>query len=190
MKAESSGHVNRKQLLVGASGALIGGVLLAQETAARTAASPPRAFSAAASNVAVGVVERVEPPRLYLRRADDSITVEFADDSVFQRDHPVTLAEFTAGDEVVAEGEWVDGSFLGRSLSNVSHLLEGSITEEARDRIRTSAGVVLITPDTRYLVGRELVADRPAHMEVGSGIAALGRRTPGGDLVGLVITRS
>jgi len=179
--------LNRRRFLVGTGGAVNAFVLEPDTSVASASGRGEAAFSPAVTSSIAGVIERVEPPRLYLRTAEGNVAVEFRRDAVFQRDHRVLLDAFSPGDDVVVEGEWADGVYIGNALAPMLDMLESVVTNVTPDRIQTAGGVILLTRDSRYLVGDALVEEPPPYIAVGALITALGRRERNGDLVGLMI---
>jgi hypothetical protein len=181
--------LNRRHFLIGAGGA-VSGLTLTEAAFGTTSVNLEPPFSAGVNSFCFGVVERIEPPRLYLLGDDGPKTIEFQDGAVFQRDHVVGLADFLPGDEVVVEGEWMSGIFAGTALTTVLSIREGAIIAVAADRVVTSGGTVSITSDTRYFARDAWRRERPTYISAPTRITALGRQEPDGDFVGLMISQA
>lgn len=165
-----SGGLSRRELLLGAGGAMAG---LAGVHAPAVAGRVSR------GDVVAGVVERISAPDEALVRASDgAVQIRFQRTATFWRDHPADLAEFVPGDEVVAEGLWAGDLFKSDYLISMFRPLDGRVVEFTTERIVTTRGVVRLTQDTMVLSEDRTTPARRTHLEVGDEVAVLARRDP------------
>lgn len=80
---------------------------------------------------------------------------------------------FMPGDKVVVEGEWRDGIFMATTLMSLYYSIEGKIIERKQERLETTAGVILLTPDTEPAAAAGYEAEPLAELAVGDEITAL-----------------
>ena len=80
---------------------------------------------------------------------------------------------FMPGDKVVVEGEWRDGIFMATTLMSLYYSIEGKIIERKQERLETTAGAILLTPDTEPAAAAGYEAEPLDELAVGDEIAAL-----------------
>lgn len=129
-----------------------------------------------------GTLERIEQSDLlYLSSLDpnqalQTITVKVLPTATISRGVQgiVNSADdFVPGEKMVAEGNWIDGLFVATALMSLYYFVEGEILERRLERLETTAGVIILTPDTEPAVVEGYEAEPLEKLAAGDEIAAL-----------------
>jgi len=132
----------------------------------------------------IGTLERFElPDLLYLTVATDSdqitaqtIIVKVLESTTISRGVQGIVGDieaFVSGDQIVAEGEWHDGVFVAVTLMSLYHSIEGEIINRKQERLETTSGIILLTPDTKAAATEGYKAESLDDLSNGTEIAAL-----------------
>jgi hypothetical protein len=130
----------------------------------------------------VGTLERLEPPDLlHVSVVPGQPTAETAivkvpnTASVSRGLQGVVhgIEAFVPGDKVVAEGEWEGEVFVATTLMSLYYFIEGEIVERKKERLVTTAGVILLTPESEKAAAAGYEAVPLDELDAGDEIAAL-----------------
>jgi len=72
-----------------------------------------------------------------------------------------------------AEGEWVNGLFVATALMSLYYTVEGEIVARDQKRLETTAGTILLTPESEKAAAAGYEAVSLDELAVGDEIAAL-----------------
>jgi hypothetical protein len=129
-----------------------------------------------------GTLERIEQSDLlYLSSLDpnqarQTITVKVLPTATISRGVQGIVNStdgFVLGEKVIAEGNWVDGLFVATALMSLYYFVEGEILERKQERLETTAGIILLTPDTEPAASAGYEAEPLEKLATGDEIAAL-----------------
>lgn len=172
----SGQKLTRRQMLKAAGATIIGGgaAIFAKSLAAESAGEE--------APLVVGTLERIEPPDLLHVSTDPAQSpakttlVKAPDTATFSRGLQGVVNDvdaFVPGDKVVAEGEWEDGLFVATALMSLYYSIEGEIIERDQERLETTAGTILLTPESEKAAAAGYEAISLDELAAGDEIAAL-----------------
>jgi hypothetical protein len=166
-------RISRRQVL-GAGATLAGLALVSPSLTSETLG--------AGEDVLIGVVERVESPStLLVTSSGNPAVIKLADAAVLSHGPSglvAGLGAFIPREEVVAEGQWIDGAFIATALMTRYRLVEGTIVRRHGNRLETTAGDVLLAPYTVPESAPDFTAKPLNHLRVGDTIWADGWHDP------------
>lgn len=134
-----------------------------------------------------GTLQRIEQPDLLYLSSFDSdnsnqtVTVKLLPTTTISRGVQGIVNStdsFVPGEKIVAEGEWVDGLFVATTLMSLYYFVEGEILEREQERLETTAGVILLTPETEPAAAAGYEAESLDELAAGDEIAALAWSDP------------
>ena len=142
--------------------------------------------------IVYGTIENIDSSGVvYLNSQESMVSVQFSSDSIFSRGnlgHVRGVNDFVIGDQVVAEGEWNGDVFQANALMSIYLAIEGTILTRTNNHLETSAGTLLLTPETRASRGNAFVEKPLDDLATGDEIGAMVWREPGvGDFIVLRI---
>lgn len=173
----SDGKLTRRQMLKAVGATIVGGgsaTMFSKSLAAEPADEE--------TPLVVGTLERLEPPDLlYVSVAPGQPTARTAivkvpnTASVSRGLQGVVhgIEAFVPGDKVVAEGEWKGEVFAATTLMSLYYFIEGEIIERKEERLVTTAGVILLTPESEKAAAAGYEAVPLDELDAGDEIAAL-----------------
>ena len=88
---------------------------------------------------------------------------------------------FVPGEKVVAEGDWVDGLFVATILMSLYYFVEGEVLARKQEQLETTAGVILLTPDTEPAAAAGYEAEPLEELAAGDEVAVLAWDDPTND---------
>jgi hypothetical protein len=171
-----SQKLTRRQILKAVGATIVGGgsvAIFGRSLAAEPGNEAP---------IIIGTLERVEPPDLlHISSANPSqsaqtIIVKVPSTATISRGLQGIVSStdvFVPGDKVVAEGEWKDGLFVATALMSLYYYIEGEIIERRQERLETTAGVILLTPESEKAAADGYEAVPLDELADGDEIAAL-----------------
>lgn len=182
-EADMSRRLSRRNLLLGAGGAVAGFAGIH---------APALAGRVSRGEVIAGSIASLSfPDKAEIDASDGTARVVFPRTATFWRDHPAQLVDFLPGDEVVAEGHWAVGRFEAEYLISMFRPVDGQVVEMTKDQLVTTGGVVRLTRDTRIHSGEASTPARAATIRAGEEVAILARRdSQTNTLVAVAIVRS
>ena len=124
-----------------------------------------------------GVVTAVEPRALRLETRDGPVVVDVDREATMWRLGPARLSDYVPGDDVVVEGRWEYGTFVGSSLEVMTRIVSGEITARSASRLETANATIHVNGNTRAIPsvdaeGRLYVAKPLDELAVGDEILA------------------
>ena len=137
-----------------------------------------------------GTLERIEQSDLlYLSALDpnqarQTITVKVLPTATISRGVQGIVNStdgFVPGEKVVAEGDWVDGLFVATILMSLDYFVEGEVLARKQEQLETTAGVILLTPDTEPAAAAGYEAEPLEELAAGDEVAVLAWDDPTND---------
>ncbi|MCA9943290.1 MAG: hypothetical protein H6656_22070 [Ardenticatenaceae bacterium] len=137
-----------------------------------------------------GTLERIEQSDLlYLSALDpnqarQTITVKVLPTATISRGVQGIVNStdgFVPGEKVVAEGDWVDGLFVATILMSLYYFVEGEVLARKQEQLETTAGVILLTPDTEPAAAAGYEAEPLEELAAGDEVAVLAWDDPTND---------
>jgi hypothetical protein len=89
-----------------------------------------------------------EPPPGVPTLDTGEIPVTLAENAELWRIGPATLADFQAGDKLLAYVEWEEGELVAKAIVPLYQSIEATVEAVNGDELRTSAGTVVINQYT------------------------------------------
>lgn len=157
----------------------LGAAALAGRPATAAASGVPqvnagRPFSWLAECVSGVIEEMTAPSTLRLRRDGGVLHIQLSADAAIWREGLATMEDFSVGDEVVAEGRWLDRDrFEASALIDMYRLVEGTVLSREDGTLLTSRGTIRLVASTRVQHGAGLAATSSTDYQIGQGFECL-----------------
>lgn len=163
-------NISRRQLIKGVSVALGGFSLVGLP-----GLLPANATEEQLQRLAIGTVEARGPNTLRVRTRNGLVTVRCVAEATYGRgvSPSASLGSFVHGDEIVAEGSWMNGVFTATSVVSMYREVKARISTRDGNLLHTSAGIVELTPDTTAEGTDAFIARPLAELRAGDFIGAL-----------------
>jgi hypothetical protein len=193
---ESGRGISRRQFL-GAGAALAGSTILAGYGAPNASGVVNEEILLPESVVPGTIDAIVMPDAVHVRNHQGSATIKLSENAEFHRVHTgdhhtadtVNLNDFYVGDEIVAEGQWLDQEFAATALMQGLRLVEGYVASRSGNVLQTANDSVRLEPDTLIKSFGDFVGKPLAEIAVGDYVYGHAWRDPStNDLVALRIS--
>ena len=101
------------------------------------------------ASVVSGVVTAVEAQGVRLETRDGPVVVNVDSEATVWRLGPARLSDYVPGDDLVVEGRWEDGAFVGSSFEAVFRVVSGEIMARSGSLLETAGAAMRLNGRTR-----------------------------------------